>query len=153
VLQTRVFANQLSATVWPYLSFNLYQSDKGVRYTLGNQGLGPAIVHSATLTLDGKSSDSFKAATGILLHGNFKGSTISSTSLESGDVLRPGASLEIVAYTGPLARTLTLTAIRRMTVTICYCSLLEQCWTLTSLQSSSGPARVSNCPEGGSVKA
>ncbi len=54
VVQTKVLQEQLGAQVWPYLSFSQSIDGDSARLTLANDGLGPAILRSATLTLDGR---------------------------------------------------------------------------------------------------
>lgn len=154
VVQTRVFANQLSATVWPYLSFSVYEGDTTFRYTLDNDGLGPAILRSATLELDGKRYGSFRSFGYALMGGSAPHkSVLRSSSLSSGQVIRPGISSQVLGYEGPRGREYADAARKRAKVTVCYCSLLEQCWTLTSLEASRGPAQVAHCPADASIDA
>jgi hypothetical protein len=58
IFQTRVIADQLSATVWPYVDVttNIVMSprDTGWSVTIANDGLGPAVLRSVLLTVDGK---------------------------------------------------------------------------------------------------
>gem|GEM_PF-3745766 len=54
VYQTRVLQDQFSATVWPYLSVNMFYGTHNLELHLTNQGVGPALVRSAQLVVDGK---------------------------------------------------------------------------------------------------
>src|SRR5215469_10082262 len=53
--QAYVINQQFSATVWPYLSLSTSydRSNKFIELDVRNQGLGPAIVRSATVTVAG----------------------------------------------------------------------------------------------------
>jgi len=154
VFQTRVFANQLSATVWPYLAFSSYESDTELRYTIDNDGLGPAILRSVEVKLDGKPYESFGDLENALMHGKQpRRSHSSSSSLSIGQVLRPGVSTQFIEYAGPGARAIIEDARHRVRITVCYCSLLEQCWILTSVESSKGPVQVPRCADSHTINA
>ena len=147
VYQTRVIANQLSASVWPYLSFTDSDSDKLFRYQLVNNGLGPAIIDSATLSLDGKPKASVRdAGFAILVHVP-NHTSMSTSSVGDGDVIRPGESLELLRFSGPGARALAAASRRRLIVSVCYCSLLNQCWIVASGAASERPRPVARCQE------
>jgi hypothetical protein len=152
--QTQVIANQLSATVWPYLSFTLTESNSQLRYYLENDGLGPAILRSATLRLDTAPRNSVGAAALVLLHGRQpRHSTLHTSSLEIGEVLRPGQSVEILGFDGAQARAFIAAVRKRVTLSVCYCSLLDQCWSVTALVDSKGPVQVARCTENSEVGA
>ena len=53
VYQTHVIANQLSASVWPYLEAVYSLSTTTANLEVANDGLGPALVRSASLAVDG----------------------------------------------------------------------------------------------------
>lgn len=153
VWQTRVIANQLSATVWPYLSFNLTVRDGLLRYWVENEGLGPAIVRSATVTIDGKRVASLRAVALSLGSGRLPRGSLSTSSLGAGEVLRPSQALDIVVFQGKVARAYAAAFQRRATLAICYCSLLDQCWRLTSLADSAIPVPVARCGEAAGIGA
>ncbi len=54
IYQTHVISDQYAATIWPYLSVKDQVESNEERLTLTNDGLGPALVRSAQLTVDGK---------------------------------------------------------------------------------------------------
>jgi hypothetical protein len=153
VWQTRVIANQLSATVWPYLSFSLRQDDTVVRYTLTNDGLGPAIVRSAGMTVDGKKQTSLLHTLLALAGAKAKHASLSTSSVGPGTVLRPDASFVMFLYTGSAARTIATDMQSRVHVRVCYCSLLEQCWTITSATNSDGPVPTPRCTQRDAIDA
>jgi hypothetical protein len=152
VMQTRVFANQLSAAVWPYVSFSFTTGDKMVKYTLNNDGLGPAIIRSAKLTVDDKPKNTITQAFRLVQHETHHYS-ISTSSLGAGSVIRPSAGVTVIDYTGPDGRALSAAMRARVKVTICYCSLLDQCWTIATSTSFAAPAQVRDCGKPTSVDA
>ena len=145
VSQTHVIANQLSASVWPYLSFTKSESDTLFRFELTNNGLGPAIVGSAMLSLDGKTEGSLRQTGFAALGGAPNHSSLSTSSFGDGDVIRPGETFELLRFAGPGARRLATSARRRLKVVVCYCSLLDQCWTLSSAEDVHRPQKVARC--------
>jgi len=50
--QSKVFSDQLSATVWPYLSFTATTAPSSYELTLENDGAGPAIIVGARLRVE-----------------------------------------------------------------------------------------------------
>jgi hypothetical protein len=51
---TRVIAQQLSAQVWPYVTFTGTTEPERLELDVANDGLGPAVVKSFVLRVDGK---------------------------------------------------------------------------------------------------
>src|SRR5438094_198061 len=71
--QTRMYSAQLSATVWPYLTFNATESPSTFELTLENDGAGPAIIDGAEVLVDGKREPSIIASLrkmGLTSHGH-----------------------------------------------------------------------------------
>ena len=52
--QTWVINKQFSATVWPYLALDRTYNVDRLTFSIENDGLGPAIVESASLSYDGR---------------------------------------------------------------------------------------------------
>ncbi len=140
--QSKVFSDQLSATVWPYLSFNATTGPSTFTLTLENDGAGPAIIDSAQLFVDGKTLPSMaialqQLAASIPHHLPLKYST---TSIGPGEVIRAGATAQVVKLsTRDLSR--LAAAYHRMTMNVYYCSLLNRCWVV-KLHTSERPADV-----------
>jgi len=152
-MQTRVFANQLSAAVWPYLSFSFTTSNGMVKCTLDNDGLGPAVLRSVALTVDGQAKPTISAALKTI-KVQPDHSTVSMSSVGAGEVIRPSASITVVEYRGPHARDLSALIRKRVKLTVCYCSLLDQCWSLaTSTSLAASPQQIEKCPAPASVDA
>ena len=52
--QSRVVATQLSSQVWPYVAIATTTGPNGLELTVSNDGLGPAVIRSLQLAVDGK---------------------------------------------------------------------------------------------------
>jgi len=156
IYQTHVIANQLSASVWPYLSFSSSVSNNRFLFTIENDGLGPAIVKTAVFTLDGRplkhSSDLFDRLDRAgqlgksIAHGSY---TIYYTGISSGEVIRPSQTAGFFDVRGAaLVQLLTKNA-TRLSLRLCYCSLLNQCWYATATPNGGGPQSTPACPPPG----
>jgi len=139
--QSKVFSDQLSATVWPYLSFTTNAGPSTFVLTLENDGAGPAIVDSAQVFVDGKPLPSMSSAllqlAAKLPHRGF---TYATSSIGPGQVIRAGATAAIVKLsTRDLSK--LATAYHRLTMNVYYCSLLNRCWVV-KLHTSERPADI-----------
>lgn len=144
--QTHVIANQLSSSVWPYLDIDMSRSRSSMQLAVANDGLGPALIRSATLAVDGHTVVSYRGALDILERGMHLRAPYNGTfsSIGPDTVLRPAERLTLVDVSAlPVARFGALE--RRVAFDVCYCSLLEQCWVN---RSGAGESRVqvASCP-------
>lgn len=146
--QTYVIRKQFSATVWPYLTFITSSSQrKYLELDVSNVGIGPALIYSAVITRDGKpvtrpagltSQPAIAAAIAPeraqatadekkdRVHGT--GNMTVSTILP-GDVVSAGSKLELLRVEGKYLTDRVMAHARRFDLTLCYCSLLGDCWT------------------------
>lgn len=145
--QTRVIGEQYAATIWPYLSVREDYNSRQQQIVLANDGMGPALIRSAVLEIDGRPAPSWTEYMAALiaqvkaeapLHGESIGFT--AQGVGAGSTLRPGASLTL--FTTSFSRGITSNAIKvilehRLALRFCYCSLNGSCWTMEA--SSSGP--------------
>jgi len=158
VYQTRVISQQLSATVWPYLNFDNTFGPQSVSISLTNYGLGPALVRSAEMTLNGKHvgswDDVIDAYVQLTRRMHLKARTqISDANLDASVVLSAGVSRRLLdVRTSPAAIRAVRTIARETSLRVCYCSLLDQCWEIISGQKGS-PAPRSSCPIGSEIAA
>ncbi|MBV9277775.1 MAG: hypothetical protein JOZ97_06025 [Candidatus Eremiobacteraeota bacterium] len=162
--QNALISQQFGATTWPYLSFiNSYSADY-VQVDLRNNGLGPAIIRTADVTLDGKfvgpgktnsSIDSVietavreaeedaksAKARGTVRHAKLHTSTM---SLTSGDVLPAGTDWVLVRADGPFITRRVFALRTRFNIKLCYCSLVGRCWT-KEFAAAGSPRDVPGC--------
>jgi hypothetical protein len=154
--QARIAERQAHATVWPYLSIGYTINDegeaRGFTWTVDNNGLGPALIQSVIISVDGNPKETWGevcAAVGI------KNERFPSTSSSlSGRVLPPDMNRETTiaafhAISAPEAK-LFLEARDRLAMDLCYCSVYEECWVAHYLQQRVD--RVARCDTKGTVQ-
>ncbi|HKE36266.1 MAG TPA: hypothetical protein VKB39_02480 [Candidatus Baltobacteraceae bacterium] len=161
--QTYVINEQFSATVWPYVSFDTTSDTANGSFSLAvrNVGLGPAIVRSNTITLDGTPVG--PGTTGNPVYTAFEGAIrdsqvaeqkrhkhgqihMSTSSLSTGDVIPAGSSIVLLQAQGPdlFSR---ITALRpHFDLSVCYCSVLGRCWMRRFKDPVPEPRDVRSCP-------
>jgi len=133
---------QVRAEVWPYL-YPAYQSpDK--QLTIFNKGMGPAIVRSARLTVDGSPQTDWKHTSRAL---GLPGPGLSSTLV--GTVLSPGDALALQQFPDETSYQQFRRAMdTRGLLDICYCSTLNECWLYEDRHTPTKPivTSVAQCP-------
>jgi hypothetical protein len=146
VYQTHVIGEQYAATIWPYLSINSSYSPHGQRLDIVNDGVGPALIESAQLSVDGKPVSSWKdylkaladqpsirtlyrKSEAAMLLGQRPDGKISTSSTGPGSTIRPGDKVELLDMEMPAYVPLTALQSHRISFDFCYCSLNGSCWT------------------------
>jgi hypothetical protein len=117
------------AEVWPHPEIQVFTKQTGAAIMLENTGIGPAIVQTAVVTVDGRPqhnwSDVLRALNGIepSPFSNF-------STVQHG--LRPGDRLPMIDM--PVADTPRdfWKSIARVGVSICYSSVFDQHWVVES---------------------
>jgi hypothetical protein len=168
IYQTRVIGHQFAATIWPYISVSATYGPQSVEIGVSNDGLGPALIRSAQLSVDGRRLNSwndyllllskepairvlFLSASKAALAGRPTSMSISESSFGASSTLRPGDSKRLIKIS--LLPQIPLPAYRALlrhiiTMDFCYCSLDGTCWTLHSApgqNDSASPQTVSGC--------
>lgn len=127
---------QVRAEVWPYLE--LGESDALPNDVLGgeshggmlvalNKGVGPAIVRSVVVRVDGKPQRDWKHALAAL---GLAESTRFGKSSFNRSVLSPGEQLNYMIVADPQEWVRFKSNLgRRLVIQSCYCSALGECWT------------------------
>jgi hypothetical protein len=148
VIQTRQVADQWSASVWPYLTIENTLSDNSFRIDVINEGLGPAIVQSAALFVDGKRQadwrDAFRAIVEKDRRHVKEPSSVSEHDFGSTSVVRAGESVQIIAVATDVGRDFRTGNLPVPDLSVCYCSILQQCWTVDSVPPQQ-PKSVHDC--------
>ncbi len=140
---------QVQAQVWPYLITG--NNDLSQSLVVDNKGMGPAIVRSVQVRIDGKPQQSWNqvlATLGMPPH-HFAQTTVNQY------VLSPGEQLQAVRFPEKTSwQRFHDAALNRLAVDICYCSTLDECW-ISSNGNIIGPPsmalqlrvqRVDQCP-------
>jgi hypothetical protein len=128
---------QVRAAVWPILEYGT-SNEPRIRFTVDNKGVGPAIIRSVVVRVDGEPVRTWQEALQKLVGpGEYK-FTMSSIS---GHTFSAGESMDLMVphnFDGtPLATDKSnplWTALNkersRVAIEICYSSTLGDCWTL-----------------------
>ena len=128
---------QVRAAVWPILYFDSSNAPD-IHFTLANKGVGPAIIRHVIVNVDHQPVKNWREALEILLG---PGRHHASESDMSGRVFAAGESMNVFTphddaqnpipfdKSNPLWAKLD-TGRSRVTVEICYCSTVGECWTL-----------------------
>jgi hypothetical protein len=127
---------QVRAAVWPILEFD--SGNGPIHFILANKGVGPAIIRHVIVRVDGEPVRNWKEALGKILG---PGEHLGSESDMSGHVFAAGESITVFTpgdsennplnfdKSNPLWVKLNKDRLR-VTAEICYCSTLDECWTL-----------------------
>ena len=115
---------QVRAQVWPWLVAGNNDNERSIEVL--NKGVGPAIVHSAQVFVDGKPQPDWQhvlKALGTVPH-QYSQSTLNP------NVLTPGEKVPAVQFTDEDEyKRFRAAAVAHLTlVNICYCSTLGECW-------------------------
>ncbi len=144
---------QVRAAVWPILQ---YDTSNGpyIKFNLDNKGVGPAIIGHVLVKVDDQPVRNWSEAMQKLLgpgRHNFSQSTM------SGHVLSANEAMEILIphddegnnlttdKTGPLRDQMNKDR-GRVSVEICYCSTLGDCWILRSGPNGNYTTETRTCP-------
>jgi hypothetical protein len=125
----QVQRQQLRAQIWPHVA--IWESDTSPGLYLTNHGTGPARVIAARVTVDGapvKSWTDLRKAAGFTDDETLTTSSVKNVVLPPGKdyaIWRPGDN----DPSRESFRRLVYQHKHTFTVTICYCSILEECWT------------------------
>lgn len=129
---------QVSAQVWPYLISG--NNDLTQSLVVNNKGVGPAIVRSVQVRIDRKPQTDWNhvlVALGMPLHH----STHIQTTLDH-EVLSPGEAVQVIRFPDKdLWQRFREAALDRMSMDICFCSTLGECWMSTD-KNLIGPASM-----------
>jgi hypothetical protein len=128
---------QVRAAVWPILEFDS-SNGPDIHFTLANKGVGPAIIGHVIVRVDGQPVKTwYEVFDKLLGPGEHRGSE----SDMSGHVFSAGESMTVftpydtnrspIAFDKSNPLWVEMNKDRgRITVEICYCSTLGECWTL-----------------------
>ena len=127
---------QVRAAVWPILEFASSNGPE-IRFTVANKGVGPAITRHVVVKVDGQPVKNWKEVLDKFLG---PAEHRYSESDMTGHVFAAGESMDVFIPHDPEGNALTdrsnplwveMNKDRgRLSVEICYCSTLGECWTL-----------------------
>jgi hypothetical protein len=143
VYQAKLSRDQAKAAVWPYL-ISGNSGENGYARIVQNVGLGPAIVGSFEIHVDGTPMHSWReVADSLHVPISFKGSR--STTFRHGLVVPIGANIHLIELPDSADILLIRSHLSHLRTYICYCSLYDDCWALDS--DISTPNKVKACKD------
>jgi hypothetical protein len=169
--QTRVIGDQFAATIWPYLSVEATYDNDGEMISVVNDGVGPALIRSAQLQVDGRpvrawndyeqvlandpaTRTVWRRTLAIALGRSNTHPTISASSIGPSSTLRPGEArtlFRVVFVSNVPSQVLTK---HTLALDICYCSLNGSCWSLHAMPGriNPDPQSISHCVAGAAIQ-
>ena len=144
---------QVRAAVWPILEFD--SSNGPIRFTLANRGVGPAIIKHVILKVDDQPVKNWAEVLEKILGSGYHPGEESDMS---GRVFAAGESMSVFTPHDETQKPIPfdksnplwakLDAGRgHVTVEICYCSTLDECWTLRAGGLTAGTTtETRHCP-------
>jgi hypothetical protein len=175
IYQTRVVADQYAATIWPYIDVSSTYTRGGETINAVNDGLGPAIIRSAQLWVDGKKVSSWgdylvAVASEPEIHkimvrnraAYFSGApvsvNVSTSSIGPATTIRAGDSFSLLKLSlGSAPPPVTQELLKHsLTIDFCYCSLNGNCWFSRATPGRYGSTEaqpVARCSSAGAITA
>lgn len=155
VYEARIQREYQSISVWPNLSVYYQRTYEdqggGFAFLVGNTGLGPAVVHSFSVSVDGEPMSNWADVLDRMSDGGLdlvgavyrhRGGT---SDLAPGKTVLPGESVQAVSINDALLLDDGHLDIDRMEAEICYCSVYGECWI--SRFEDFRPEAVRACPD------
>lgn len=145
---------QLRAAVWPILQYGTSNAP-AVTLHLQNKGVGPAIIRHVMVTVNGQPVRNWQDALQKLLGPGphrFSQDTINGRVLSAGesiDILVPhdDDGSQLSSQKNPELWAKVNQERRNVAVEVCYCSTLNECWTMHGDWNGSSTAATARCPE------
>lgn len=137
IFQAGIMMDQQHMSVWPYVEWSetyINSEDQEFYIEVFNKGVGPAIVKDVKLTLDGKKYDNYPDVLQELLGGKeILDSLWRLYSPVNHRVLAPGEQLKVFYVKNWKGARIPEIDIKRLTFSICYCNIYDDCWTTRGL--------------------
>lgn len=133
------------AEVWPHLEIGVFTNAHGAIISLQSTGIGPAIVQSAIVTVDGRPGHNWSDVLGTL---NKREPVALGNYSVVGHGLRPGDQVNMVQMPPGDQPMNFWTSIARVGVLVCYASVFDEYWTVESKSLGNGITwhKVARCP-------
>lgn len=158
VYQSRLIASQLSAAVWPYLSVHTsYLGNGRVVVALSNDGAGPALIRAASATFYGKPIRSWNEVLQRFISDakgrHTKSAHFGASGIDPASIVRSGDRIELLRLEALGDNRLVVNEIKRLRLHLCYCSILNRCWTMDSEEEDQPPQDTARCPANEAINA
>jgi hypothetical protein len=136
---------QVQAQVWPHLQWSYTNTSEGYSWNLENVGVGPAMIRSVRVTVDGNPVAGVLEAVKLLAPElaarkdvDIQYSTFDGSVIPAGTRLHP-----LLISKLPENDAIVAAQAQRLRVELCYCSTLGDCWWR---KPGVGEAPVKTCP-------
>jgi hypothetical protein len=129
IMQVNLQRSQERALVWPHVSARPSYTAEGFAFVARNKGLGPALVRRVELLVDGQAVQGWNGVLDAVLgpgHG-YGWERISVNDLEDG-ILGAGETVSLFHIGWDERTREALGEGSRVSVKLCYCSFLQECW-------------------------
>lgn len=135
---------QTRAQVYPYMQ--VVALPEQLRFGVHNKGVGPAFVRSVGVVMDGKPVSDWKqffAAAGVTLKAPFASSNVNHAAIAANETLNALIFRDVDDF-----RAFGAIDPRRYRIDLCYCSVLDECWTFHAAgdEELPEPRRIASCP-------
>lgn len=127
VEQSQMAREQQRASVWPNVEVGTSYPGDELRLLVLNTGIGPARVEAVRVTLDGAPVPQWSEVVAGLGGRAEPGYTHSAIN---GRVLPAGERLDALVLTESAVAASVQSALERVDVELCYCSVYDECWRL-----------------------
>ncbi|MDH7943753.1 hypothetical protein QGM61_07955 [Pseudohongiella sp. SYSU M77423] len=150
--ESQAVRQQTAAAVWPFVQLSVEDFDTGDRagfmLSVTNSGVGPALVRSVRVVLDGQAMRDWEQVVRQL--GGELNEQVGRSTL-SDRVLSPGVRRDLITVTEQsLARQFqAMIANPENSISYCYCSIFDECWVADSRRQALEPMTVQSCPDYG----
>ena len=150
--ESQAVRQQTAAAVWPFVQLSVEDFDTGDRagfmLSVTNSGVGPALVRSVRVVLDGQAMRDWGQVVTQL--GGELNEQVGRSTL-SDRVLSPGVRRDLITVTEQrLARQFqAMIANPENSISYCYCSIFDECWVADSRRQALEPMTVQSCPDYG----
>ncbi len=133
IYQANIMSKQMHAAAWPYLEVSFSSSDNSFLISVQNKGVGPAIIKSAYITADNiRFSENQKKIDSLMEAITGKKHVLTGYTNIRSRVLSPGDQIAFAEFKDSTTAAMVMPALakHKVQLTICYCSIYEECWKL-----------------------
>jgi hypothetical protein len=138
---------QVRAQVRPIIDVDLNYGPKWFQIELNNRGTGPGVLREVTIQLGETAVSRWTDLVGHVTSGKREDYDAQTTEFGDWSVLAAGEEHSIFTLTAKGEAQLPREFAKQVRVTLCYCSLLEECWRTTNGE----PVPVRRCESGKTI--
>jgi hypothetical protein len=150
VVQVQIMRAEQHASVWPRIHISQRYAEGGsLGVSVVNPGIGPAVIKHVRVTIDGTPRKRWADIIEALVPG-VAPRDLAITAIAN-RIVSSGESVALVYTADPAFADAFATAMHRLTMEICYCSVYDDCWIVSNTfgEGSALPGEVGGCPGAG----